>query len=85
MGIPQVPIFGPLLSNMYMWDLFLCDCESNIINYKDDTVLHACEPNMDLVLSKIENKTPLTPLRSFNKLTFENYLLNIVQKDNQKI
>ena len=68
-----------------MWDLFLCDCESNIIIYEDDTILYACEPNMDIVLSKIENKTPLKLLRKLNKLTFENYLLNIVQKDNQKI
>ena len=35
---------------------FLCDCESNI-NYADDTTLYACEPNMDLVLSKLERGT----------------------------
>ena len=65
--------------------LFLCDCESNIMHYEDNTILYACEPNMDLVLSKIENKTPLKLLHSFNKSTFENYLLNFVQKNNQKI
>ena len=40
-----------------MCDLFLCDCETNIINYADDTTLYACEPNMDLVLSKLEKDT----------------------------
>ena len=40
-----------------MWDLFLCNCESNIINFGDGTSLYACEPNMDLVLSKLERNT----------------------------
>ena len=40
-----------------MCDLFPCDCETNIINYADDTTLYACEPNMDCVLSKLEKDT----------------------------
>ena len=40
-----------------MCNLFLCDCETNIINYADDTTLYACEPNMDLELSKLEKDT----------------------------
>ena len=40
-----------------MFDLFLCDCESSIINYVDDITIYACEPNMDLVLSKLEKDT----------------------------
>ena len=40
-----------------MCNLFLRDCESNIINYADDTTLYACEPNMDLVSSKLEKDT----------------------------
>ena len=42
-----------------MCDLFLCDCETNIINYADDTAIYACEPNMDVVLSKLEKDTYL--------------------------
>ena len=112
-----------------MCDLFLCDCKSNIINYADDTTLYACEPNMDLVFSKLEKDTStiftwfqnnflkansrklhlLTTsdnVQHINvvgnqhnsskyeellcvlidyKLKFENHLLNIVQKVNQKL
>ena len=62
-GVPQGSILGPLLFNIYMCDLFLCDCESNI-NYADDTTLYAYEPNMDLLLSKLE-KDPSTWLHGF--------------------
>ena len=33
---------------------FLCDCESNTINYGDGTTLYVCEPDMGFVLSKLE-------------------------------
>ena len=53
-GVPQGSILGSLLFNIYLCELFLCDCEINIINYADNTTLYACEPNMDHVLSKLE-------------------------------
>ena len=56
MGVPQESILGLLLFNRYMCDLFLHECEFNIINYADDTTLYACEQNMDLVLSELEKK-----------------------------
>ena len=55
-GVPQGSM-GPILFNIYMFDLFLCDCPSNIINYADDTTLYAWGLNMDLVLSKPEKDT----------------------------
>ena len=112
-----------------MCNLFLSDCETNVINYVDDTTLYACEPNMDLELSKLEKDTStvftwfqnnylkansgkshllttsdniqhinvggnqlssskyeeLLGILIDHKLTFENHLLNIVQKVNQKL
>ena len=112
-----------------MCDLFLCDCETNIVNYADDTTPYACEPNMDLVLSKLEKGTSpvftwfqnnylkansgkshllitsdniqnidggrnqlnsskyrkLFDILIDHKLTFENHVLNIAQKLNQKL
>ena len=56
-GVRQGSIFGSLLFNIYMCDLFLCDCETNIITYGEDSTLYVCEPNMDLVLSKREKDT----------------------------
>ena len=49
-----------------MCDIFLFDCESSIINYKDDTILQTCEPNIYLVLSKLEkeNFTVFTMLQN---------------------
>ena len=60
---------GSLIFNIYMCDLSLCDCETKIINYTCDTTLFACEPNMDLVLSKLE-KDASTVFRWFQN----NYL-----------
>lgn len=38
-GVPQEPVLGPLLFDIYMCDLFLFLTESNIVNYVDDTTL----------------------------------------------
>ena len=37
-----------------MNNLFLCDCESDIITYVNNTILYGCERNMDLALNKLE-------------------------------
>ena len=112
-----------------MCNLFLCNCETNIISYADGTTLYASEPNIDLVLGKLEKGTftaftwfqnnclkansgkshllttsdnnqhinvggnqlssskyeELLGLLIDHKLTFENNLLNIIQKVNQTL
>ena len=122
-GVPRESILGPLLCNICMCDIFLCDCKTNI-NYADDNTLYACEPNMRLekdtstVFTWFQNNylkansgkshllTTSDNIQHINvgvnqlssskyeellgilidhKLTFENHLLNIVQKVNQKL
>ena len=48
-GVPEGSVLGSLLINIGMCDLLLRDCESNFINYADDTTLYACEPNVGLL------------------------------------
>ena len=56
-GVLQGSNLDSLLFNIYVHDLFLCDCKTKIINSADDTTLYACEPNVELVLSKLEKYT----------------------------
>ena len=57
-------ILGPLLFSISMCDRFLCDYNSNIINYADDTTFYACEPNMNRYCVNLK-KTPLQFIHGF--------------------
>ena len=57
LDVPHGRILGPLFFNIYMCNLFLCDCESDINNYEEYTSLYVCETNMDLVLNELEKDT----------------------------
>ena len=56
-GTPQVSVFGPLLFNIYMCDLFLFMSESNVANYADDTTLYTCEKKLYDVQRKLESES----------------------------
>ena len=53
-GVPQAPILGPLLFNLFLCDLFLFVEEVDIMSYADDNTPYVCSDNVDVTLEKLE-------------------------------
>ena len=41
-GVPKGSVLGPLLSSIYITDIFYLTNGANICNYSDDTTLYSC-------------------------------------------
>ena len=50
LGVPQGSVFGPILINEYLNDIFMFLEQTKVCNYADDTTIHACDPKIKLSL-----------------------------------
>ena len=57
LGVLQRTILGPLLSKIFLSDLFLTAISLDIASYVDDTTLYFSETNLGLILKKVELTT----------------------------
>ena len=71
-GVPQGSTLGPLLFNINLCDLLLCEYSSEFSSFADDTTPYNCGKNYDEVISKVED----TIEKLFNWFQCNNFKTN---------
>ena len=53
-GVPQGSIFGPLLFNIFLADLFFIGTSTDIANYADDNMPYTTPNDIDSLIASLE-------------------------------